>query len=227
MTRVEIPPERWAAKLDEFTRVHEWALVSIDIWTAGQGKRREVANLPLLGVSANRPGTDRTVLMSVACAGDGHITHVVHRRDACRCRADDERRGLGAPCRFRGRDQDGPPLQNRGVAGKRGRVPAGLIAAEILPLRRDIPLPADRGRSPFAIGSVPRQGMPRVGPQQIVRRQSRGVRAALLQRCPARSPAVVRPRRVPGARWYTATHRGSTDRVSTAFPARSAPSRGR
>ena len=78
MTRVEVPPERWAAKLDEFTRVHEWALVSIDIWTAGEGKRREVADLPLLGVSADRPGTDRTVLMSVACAGDGHVTHVVH-----------------------------------------------------------------------------------------------------------------------------------------------------
>ena len=78
MTRVEIAPERWAAKLDEFTRVHEWTLVSIDIWTAGQGKRRDVANLPLLGVSASRPGTDRTVLMSMACAGGGHITHVVN-----------------------------------------------------------------------------------------------------------------------------------------------------
>ena len=77
VTRVEIPPDRWTAKLDEFTRVHEWALVSIDIWTAGQGRRREVTDLPLLGVSANRPGTDRTVLMSMACAGDGHITHVV------------------------------------------------------------------------------------------------------------------------------------------------------
>ena len=57
MTRVEIAPERWAAKLDEFTRVHEWALVSIDIWTAGQGKRREVTNLPLLGFGqSSRPG---------------------------------------------------------------------------------------------------------------------------------------------------------------------------
>ena len=77
MTRVEIAPERWAAKLDEFTRVHEWALVSIDIWTAGQGTRRGVTTLPLLGVSADRSGTDRTVFMSMACAGDGHITHVV------------------------------------------------------------------------------------------------------------------------------------------------------
>jgi hypothetical protein len=76
MKLVEIPPERWSAKLDEFTQVHEWALVSIDIWTAGVGKRREVANLPLLGVSADRHGTDRTVLMSVACPGDGHITHI-------------------------------------------------------------------------------------------------------------------------------------------------------
>lgn len=77
MTRVEVAPGRWAAKLDEFTRVHEWALVSIDIWTAGRGKRREVTNLPLSGVSVNRPGTDRTVLISMACAGGGHITHVV------------------------------------------------------------------------------------------------------------------------------------------------------
>ena len=78
MTRVEIPPERWTAKLDEFTRVHEWALVSVDIWTAGRGTRREVANLPLLGVSADRLGTVVTVFMSMACAGDGHITHAVH-----------------------------------------------------------------------------------------------------------------------------------------------------
>jgi hypothetical protein len=78
MTLTEIPPERWAAKLDEFTRVHEWWLVSIDIWIAGQGKRREVANLPLLGVSADRSGPDSTVFMSMACAGDGHITHAVH-----------------------------------------------------------------------------------------------------------------------------------------------------
>jgi uncharacterized protein DUF5335 len=78
MKRVEIPPERWSARLDELTRLHEWWLVSIDIWTAGEGRRREVANLPLLGVSADRSGTGGTLFMSVACAGDGHITHVVH-----------------------------------------------------------------------------------------------------------------------------------------------------
>ena len=77
MRRVEIAPEQWAAKLAEFTRVHEWALVSIDISIGGQGKRREVTNLLLSEVSANRPGTNRTVLMSMACAGGGHITHVV------------------------------------------------------------------------------------------------------------------------------------------------------
>ena len=78
MKLVEIPPERWSARLDELTRVHEWWLVSIDIWTAGEGRRREVASLPLLGLSADRAGTGGTLFMSVACAGDGHITHVVH-----------------------------------------------------------------------------------------------------------------------------------------------------
>jgi hypothetical protein len=77
MTLVDIPVEQWAAKLNEFTRLHEWRLTSLDIWTPGHGKRREVANLPLLGVSADRAGTDPTILMSMACAGDGHVTHVV------------------------------------------------------------------------------------------------------------------------------------------------------
>jgi len=78
MTLVEIPPERWSARLDELTRLHEWWLVSIDICTDREGRRREVTNLPLLGLSADRSATGGTVFMSMACAGDGHITHVAH-----------------------------------------------------------------------------------------------------------------------------------------------------
>lgn len=54
MQTVEIPREAWVHKLNEFTRIHEGWLVSLDVLAGDFGAQPQIDNLPLLGVSADR-----------------------------------------------------------------------------------------------------------------------------------------------------------------------------
>jgi hypothetical protein len=77
MQTVEIPPHLWTARLDEFTRMHERWLVSLDVFDAGGGVRRQMHDLPLLGVSAERVAEAGTIVVSAGRSFAEHITHIV------------------------------------------------------------------------------------------------------------------------------------------------------
>jgi hypothetical protein len=74
---VEILPEAWVRRLDEFTAIHEGWLVSIDVLGPEIGAQPEIDNLPLLGVSADRIDLDGTIAVSVARSTTEHFTHVI------------------------------------------------------------------------------------------------------------------------------------------------------
>jgi hypothetical protein len=73
---IEVPRDAWVSTLDEFTRLHRGWLVSIDVLNAELGAQPEIEDLPLFGLSADRP--DGTVAITVARSGREHLTHVIH-----------------------------------------------------------------------------------------------------------------------------------------------------
>jgi hypothetical protein len=73
----EIPRKAWAERLNQFTAVHDGWLVSVDVLSPDLGAQRQIDNLPLLGVSADRIDHDGTVAVSVSRAGAGHLTHLI------------------------------------------------------------------------------------------------------------------------------------------------------
>lgn len=77
MQTVEIPREAWVHKLNEFTRIHEGWLVSLDVLAGDPGAQPEISNLPLLGVSADRIDHDGTIAVSVARSASEHFTHII------------------------------------------------------------------------------------------------------------------------------------------------------
>ena len=76
MRTIEIPHEAWAARLNEFTAVHEGWLVSVDV-LGELGAQTEINNLPLLGVSAVHVDHDGTIAISVARSASEHLTHMI------------------------------------------------------------------------------------------------------------------------------------------------------
>ena len=78
MRTVEIPREAWVQKLNEFTATHEGWLVSLDVLGPEIGAQPEIANLPLLGVSADRIDHDGTIAVSVVRSATEHFTHIIH-----------------------------------------------------------------------------------------------------------------------------------------------------
>jgi hypothetical protein len=77
MQTVEITRADWARRLNEFTAVHDGWLVSVDVLSPETGGQRQIDNLPLLGVSADRINHDGSVAVSVARPGGTHFTHVI------------------------------------------------------------------------------------------------------------------------------------------------------
>lgn len=77
MQTVEIPREAWVHKLNEFARIHEGWLVSLDVLAGDLGAQPQVNNLPLLGVSADRIDHDGTITVSVARSAREHFTRII------------------------------------------------------------------------------------------------------------------------------------------------------
>ncbi len=77
MQTVEIPREAWVHKLNEFTRIHEGWLVSLDVLAGDLGAQPQIRNLPLLGVSADRIDRDGTIAVSVARSASEHFTRII------------------------------------------------------------------------------------------------------------------------------------------------------
>ena len=81
MQTAEIPRDAWSAVLEEFTRAHEGWLVAIDVLGADLGAQREIENLPLVGISADRSMRDYSITISVEREADAHLTHIIHAVD--------------------------------------------------------------------------------------------------------------------------------------------------
>ena len=75
MRSIEIPREVWTDRLDEFAKVHDGWLVSLDVLGPAIGAQPEVDNLPLSGVSSDHADT---ITISVARSMTEHFTHVIH-----------------------------------------------------------------------------------------------------------------------------------------------------
>jgi hypothetical protein len=82
MRTFEILRTAWVERLNEFTAVHDGWLVSVDVLSPEIGAQRQIDNLPLLGISADRIDHDGSVAISVAKPGSGHLTHII--RDVTR-----------------------------------------------------------------------------------------------------------------------------------------------
>ena len=78
MQTVEIPRRDWAQRLNEFTAIHEGWLISMEVLGADLGAQPAIENLPLLGVSADRPDHDGAVAISVARSTAEYFTHLIH-----------------------------------------------------------------------------------------------------------------------------------------------------
>lgn len=78
MQTVEIPPNTWVARLNEFASMHEGWLVSVEVFGPDIGAQPEVDNLPLLGISIDRIDANDTVAISLARSSGDHLTHLIH-----------------------------------------------------------------------------------------------------------------------------------------------------
>jgi hypothetical protein len=77
MQTVEIPRRDWMGSLNEFTRMHEGWLVSLDVLAQSIGAQLEFRELPLVGITAE-PGDGGTILIAVARSAGDHLTHTIH-----------------------------------------------------------------------------------------------------------------------------------------------------
>lgn len=74
--REEIPQELWKPFLDDLSRAHAGALVTVEVARPGGGALTEASKKPLVGVTADRGGSEPEV--SVMLGGDdGDLTHIV------------------------------------------------------------------------------------------------------------------------------------------------------
>ena len=78
MRTIEIPREEWVQRLNEFSLIHDGWLISLDVLGDEIGAQPEIANVPLLGISADRIDRDGTIAVSVARSATEHFTHIIH-----------------------------------------------------------------------------------------------------------------------------------------------------
>lgn len=77
MHTIEVRPRDWTARLDEFSRIHEGWVVSLDILDQSLGAQPEFAQLSLVGVTAE-PGGGGTIVIAVTAPKGGHHAHLIH-----------------------------------------------------------------------------------------------------------------------------------------------------
>ena len=77
MRTVEIPQSNWAPTLNQFSAKHEGWLVSLDLRDAKFGARREIQNLPLVGVTAEPTARANDITITAARSAADHITHTI------------------------------------------------------------------------------------------------------------------------------------------------------
>jgi hypothetical protein len=78
MTTRDIPRDQWRRELDAFSRQHEGWIVDVAVSGADGRVLTEARDLPLQGVSADAPQSDRIAIMAGE-RPDDHVTHEVDR----------------------------------------------------------------------------------------------------------------------------------------------------
>ena len=99
MTR-NIPRNQWRGELDSFSKQHEGWIVSVRVAGADGAVRTEARELPLQGVSADSPASNRVDIM-IGERPRSHVTHVVDPVDVSIDLTDE---GADRALRIRGAD---------------------------------------------------------------------------------------------------------------------------
>jgi hypothetical protein len=102
MKTLEIPRAQWTDQLNDFTRIHEGWLVSVDILGPEIGVQPEIRNLPLIGISADRVDRDGSIAISVARTPSEHLTHII--QDVARIYIERADNGADAAVEIQSRD---------------------------------------------------------------------------------------------------------------------------
>jgi Family of unknown function (DUF5335) len=77
MRTVEVPQNDWSRTLNQFSARHEGWLISLDLKDEKFGARREIQNLPLLGVTAEPAVRAKDITIAAARSGEDHVTHTI------------------------------------------------------------------------------------------------------------------------------------------------------
>ena len=77
MQTIEIPRCDWSGALDEFSKIHDGWLVSLEIEDKTLGTEQEFRLIPLLGITAE-PSDGGTISIAVAEPTGVHLTHLIH-----------------------------------------------------------------------------------------------------------------------------------------------------
>lgn len=100
MRTIEIPRDEWVARLNEFTRIHEGWLVSLDLEDA-DGMQTAIDSLPLLGISLDRTGAAAAIVISAGRSPVEHVTHVTGAVTRLLLRTTDDGADAGVELEFR------------------------------------------------------------------------------------------------------------------------------
>jgi hypothetical protein len=77
MRTVEVPEKDWARALNEFSRLHEGWLVSLDVLGPTMGVQPQIRELPLRGVTAESGPRGSAITISAARFDGEQITHLI------------------------------------------------------------------------------------------------------------------------------------------------------
>jgi hypothetical protein len=77
MRTIEVPEKDWARALNEFSRLHEGSLVSLDVLGPTVGVQPQIRELPLRGVTAESGPRGSDITISAARFDGEEITHLI------------------------------------------------------------------------------------------------------------------------------------------------------
>jgi hypothetical protein len=79
MATHEIPKEQWSDFLTTFSDRRKGAKVTVEVADPHKGPRKEVADLPLIGITIDDAGSDAgSISLLLGEEGSDHVTHIIN-----------------------------------------------------------------------------------------------------------------------------------------------------
>ena len=78
MDLMEIPRERWIRFFDEFSKLHQGWIVTVEVLGSDLGDQEEANGLPLVGISADVKDRENRVEIMVGGRPDAHLTRIIN-----------------------------------------------------------------------------------------------------------------------------------------------------